>query len=63
MAQEAAPLTQQTSAAVPEPICLADFEPLAKAKMPTMGWEYINGGAADELTLAVEQGSLPAYSA
>ena len=51
VAQESAPLAQQTSAVVPEPICLADFEPLAKAKMPTMGWEYINGGAADELTL------------
>ncbi len=35
----------------PEPVCLRDFEPLAKAKMSAMGWEYINAGAADEHTL------------
>ncbi len=33
------------------PVCLADFEPLARAKMPTMSWEYITAGAADELTV------------
>ena len=35
----------------PEPLCLTDFEPLAKAKMSAMGWEYITAGAGDELTL------------
>jgi 4-hydroxymandelate oxidase len=35
----------------PEPVCLRDFEPLAKAKMSAMGWEYINAGASDEHTL------------
>jgi 4-hydroxymandelate oxidase len=34
-----------------EPLCLTDFEPLAKAKIPPMGWEYMTAGAADELTL------------
>jgi len=34
-----------------EPLCLTDFEPLAKAKIPSMGWEYMTAGAADELTL------------
>ena len=33
-----------------EPICLADYEPLAKAKMSPTAWEYVNAGAADELT-------------
>jgi 4-hydroxymandelate oxidase len=35
----------------PEPLCLTDFEPLAKAKMSAMGWEYVTAGAGDELTL------------
>jgi len=34
-----------------EPVCLTDFEALAKQKMASMGWEFINAGAADELTL------------
>ena len=34
-----------------DPVCLTDFEPLAKSKMATMGWEYMSAGAADELTL------------
>jgi 4-hydroxymandelate oxidase len=51
MAQEASPPTQASPAAASEPVCLADFEPLAKAKMPVMGWEYVSGGAADELTM------------
>ncbi len=34
-----------------EPVCLTDFEPLAKKKMGVMGWEYMIAGAADELTL------------
>jgi 4-hydroxymandelate oxidase len=51
MAQDSNPPSQAISAAVPEPICLADFEPLAKAKMSAMGWEYITAGAGDELTV------------
>ncbi len=51
MAREASPPTQASPAAASEPVCLADFEPLAKAKMPVMGWEYVSGGAADELTM------------
>src|SRR5579864_1373267 len=35
----------------PEPVCLTDFEPLAKKKMAPMGWEYMSAGVADELTL------------
>jgi 4-hydroxymandelate oxidase len=35
----------------PDPICLADFEPLAKAKMSATSWEYITAGAADEITV------------
>jgi 4-hydroxymandelate oxidase len=42
------PELQATS---PEPVCLADFEPLAKARMSAMGWAYVTAGAGDELTL------------
>lgn len=33
------------------PVCLTDFEPLAKGKMQSMAWEFLNAGAGDELTL------------
>ena len=33
-----------------DPVCLTDFEPLAKKKMPAMGWEYVTAGAGDEHT-------------
>jgi 4-hydroxymandelate oxidase len=33
------------------PVCLADFEPLAKEKMSPMAWEYLSAGVADEITL------------
>ena len=36
--------------AAQEPICLADYEPLAKAKMSATAWEYVNAAAADEIT-------------
>ena len=49
--QEKTSPSQSAPAASIEPVCLADFEPLAKAKMPVMGWEYVSGGAADELTM------------
>jgi 4-hydroxymandelate oxidase len=45
------PPAQVSSVPGPEPVCLRDFEPLAKAKMSAIGWEYINSGAADEHTL------------
>ena len=51
MAQDSNPPSQAISASGPEPICLADFEPLAKAKMSAMGWEYVTAGAGDELTV------------
>jgi len=34
-----------------EPICLADFEPLAKAKMSAMCWEFVTAGSGDEYTV------------
>ena len=34
-----------------EPVCVADFEALAKRCMSDMGWEYMNSGVADDLTL------------
>jgi 4-hydroxymandelate oxidase len=34
-----------------ECICLADFEPLAKAKMAAQSWEYLCAGAGDEITV------------
>ena len=50
MSQDSNPSSQAVSAGL-EPICLADFEPLAKAKMSAMGWEYVTAGAGDELTV------------
>ena len=51
MAQDSNAPLPSMAAAGPEPICLADFEPLAKAKMSAMGWEYVTAGAGDELTV------------
>ena len=31
--------------------CVSDFEPLARAKISAMAYEYVAGGAADEITL------------
>ncbi|MGA7624325.1 MAG: alpha-hydroxy acid oxidase [Candidatus Acidiferrales bacterium] len=50
-AQDSNPGSQTSSATNSEPICLADFEPLAKAKMSAMSWEFVTAGAADELTV------------
>ncbi len=33
-------------------VALADYEPLAQARMSASAWAYVSGGAADELTLA-----------
>jgi 4-hydroxymandelate oxidase len=35
----------------PSPVCLADFEPIAKARLSHFAYEYISSGAGDELTL------------
>lgn len=40
-----------SDAAPAEPACLSDFEPLAKAKMQSMAWEFLNAGAGDEITV------------
>ena len=55
MAQDAAGASPALPGLATEAICLADFEPLAKAKMPAMGWEYVSGGAGDELTVRWNQ--------
>src|SRR5205823_9324125 len=38
-------------AANPDLFDISDFERAAKKVMPSMAWEYISGGAADEITL------------
>jgi 4-hydroxymandelate oxidase len=40
------------------PICLPDFEAAAKEKLPHVAWEYLSGGAGDELTLARNRAKL-----
>jgi len=37
------------------PVTLADFEPLAKRRMTHMAYEYVAGGAGDEITLRENQ--------
>jgi 4-hydroxymandelate oxidase len=49
--QDSNPSPQKLATSNPDPICLADFEPLAKAKMTATSWEYITAGAADEITV------------
>jgi 4-hydroxymandelate oxidase len=49
--QDSNPSLQPVAVSYPEPICLADFEPLAKAKMSATSWEYITAGAGDEITV------------
>jgi 4-hydroxymandelate oxidase len=41
----------QMSEIGPEIVCLTDFEPVAQQKLSHVAWEYINAGAADELTV------------
>ena len=41
----------QVSAAAAEAVSLFDFEPLARARMSHAAWEYVNGAAADEITV------------
>ncbi len=45
------PVTPLTGDVAPKPVCVADFEPLAKAKLSHFAYEYVSSGAADELTL------------
>ena len=54
--RESAQTTPPPTAAPPRapgqaPVTLADFEPLAKARMTHMAYEYVAGGAGDEITL------------
>lgn len=49
--QDSSPPSQGISESGREPICLADYEPLAKAKMSAMSWEFVNAGAGDEITV------------
>lgn len=49
--EDSHPSAQAFSPSSPEPICLADYEPLAKAKMSAMSWEFVNAGAGDEITV------------
>ena len=44
-------ITAGTSTTNPSPVCLADFEVLAKQRLSHFAYEYIASGAADELTL------------
>ena len=41
----------QPSAAGPAPVNLFDYEELARTRLPAMAYEYIAGGAGDEVTL------------
>lgn len=41
----------QQAAVPPTAVSLGDFELLARERMTQMAWEYISGGAGDELTL------------
>src|SRR5580700_6259365 len=51
MSEHSNAISHAAAASGAEPICLADFEALAKAKMPAMAWEYVTAGAGDEITL------------
>ena len=51
LAQDSNPVLPVPSVAGPEPVCLADFEPLARAKMSAQAWEYVTAAAGDELTV------------
>lgn len=49
--QDSSPPSQAISESGREPVCLADYEPLAKAKMSAMSWEFVTAGAGDEITV------------
>jgi 4-hydroxymandelate oxidase len=39
------------SARAASPVCLADYERLAEARLDPMAWAYFSGGSADEITV------------
>ena len=45
------------NAATPNVVSVTDFEPLAKARMPHMAWEYISGGTGDEISMRLNRES------
>ncbi len=45
------PASPKSSDANASPVCLSDFEPLAKERLSHFAYEYIASGAADELTI------------
>lgn len=45
------PADQSTEALVPGPVTLADYEELARQRLPAMVYNYFAGGAGDELSL------------
>src|SRR5262245_34068273 len=55
--QQSTPTSQAPASAVPtsqapaEAVSLSDYEALARERIPRMAYEYISGGAADEITL------------
>jgi 4-hydroxymandelate oxidase len=42
---------ENASPTLPDPVCLSDFERIARGRIPAMAWEYISGGAGDENSL------------
>jgi 4-hydroxymandelate oxidase len=42
--------TAATAQSAPDPVCVGDFEALAKSRLSHMHWEYLRGGAQDEIT-------------
>jgi 4-hydroxymandelate oxidase len=50
-ADNAGPVSAKPAQSPVTPVCLADFEPLAKERLPHFAYEYIASGAADELTI------------
>ena len=57
-APEKKPLAEKPPPPLPPavgPVTLADFEPLAKRRMTHMAYEYVAGGAGDEITLRENQ--------
>src|SRR5262249_29139977 len=43
--------SREPSRTIADTVNLFDFEPLARAALSSMAWEYISGGAGDEVTL------------
>jgi len=45
------PAARAVDDAVMEPVCVMDFEPLAKAKLDKLAYDYLAGGSEDEVSL------------